>query len=145
MVQDKKVEPPTVKVVARYPNGRVVKGLTGDFSQHREVFHIHDVNDPLAAPQEIRIADLKAVFFVKDLVGDMGHAKSNIFDPYDRTPGQRIRVQFKDGEELRGFTPDYLPSKAAFFVLPADLRGNVDRCFVVAASTQKITLIYTSE
>jgi hypothetical protein len=145
MVQQKNVEPVMVKVVARYPDGRVVKGLTGDFSQYKDHFHVHDVNDPEAPPRQVRIADLKAVFFVKDLAGDMGHAKSNIFDPYDRTPGQKIRINFKDGEELRGFSPDYLPSKAAFFVLPADLRGNIDRCYVVAAATQKVTIIYTSQ
>jgi len=134
-------EPIMVKVVARYPDGRVVKGHTADFSQFKEHFHIRRADAPGDAPQQIRLSELKAVFFVKDLQGDLGHAKSNLFDPDDRTPGRKVRVQFQDGEELWGFSPDYLSSRPAFFVLPADLLGNIDRCFVITSATRKVSLI----
>ena len=134
-------EPIMVKVVARYPDGRVVKGHTADFSQFKDHFHIRKPDAPGEPPVRILVSELKAVFFVKDLQGDLGHAKSNLFDPDDRTPGRKVRVLFLDGEELWGFSPDYLSSRSAFFVLPADLRGNIDRCFVVVAATRKVSLV----
>ena len=127
------------KVVARYLNGRVVKGFTGDFTPFQDRFHI--VEPGAEAMREILIAELKGVFFVKDLAGDLGHAKSNVFDPGDATPGRRVRVRFKDGETLAGFTPDYLPVRSGFFLLPADLDSNTDRCYVVAAATEKVSAI----
>jgi len=130
------------KVVVRYPDGRLVKGFTGDFSPHRETFHVHEAGVPSdTPPREINLAELKAVFFVKSLDGDIGHAKSNLFDPTDRTPGRKIRVLFKDGEELRGYSPDFLSTRAGFFLLPADLRSNADLFYVDAAATEKVSLI----
>jgi len=126
------------KVVAHYQNGRVVKGLTLDFSPLQDRFHIVV---PGVESREIKVSELKGVFFVKDLVGDLGHAKSNVFHPEDDTPGRRIRVQFKDGEALAGFSPDFLPVRSGFFLLPADLGSNTDRCYVVAAATEKVTAL----
>jgi hypothetical protein len=90
------------------------------------------------------VAGLKGVFFVKDLEGDLGHAKSNIFDPSDSSPGRKIRVLFKDGEVLMGYTSDYLSSRPGFFVLPADPRSNADRCYIVIEATERISLIGTA-
>ena len=126
-------------VVARYLNGRIVKGFTVDFTPFQDRFHIVEAED--GAMREIRLSELKGVFFVKDLAGDLGHAKSNVFDPADATPGRRIRVRFKDGETLAGFTPDYLPMRSGFFLLPADLKSNTDRCYVVASATEKVSPI----
>jgi hypothetical protein len=127
------------KVVARYLNGRVIKGFTVDFSPFQDRFHLVEADAGTGKMREIRLAELKGVFFVKDLAGDLGHAKSNVFDPEDATPGRRVRVRFKDGETLAGFTPDYQPVRSGFFLLPADLRSNTDRCYVVAAATEKVS------
>lgn len=128
------------KVVAHYQDGRIAKGLTADFVPYADSFHLQERG---GVPREVRISELKGVFFVKDLEGDLGHAKSNIFDPADSTPGRKIRVLFKDGEVLMGYTPDFLSSRPGFFVLPADLRSNSDRCYIVTAATEKISLIST--
>lgn len=129
------------KVVAHYQDGMVVKGWTRDFKPYAEHFHILESWTPGAAPRRISVPELKAVFFVKDLAGDLGHAKSNIFDPADLTPGRKIRVLFKDGEVMMGYTPDYAPDRPGFFVLPADLRSNADRCYLVATAAERISLI----
>jgi hypothetical protein len=131
-------EPAASRVVARFRDGKVVKGLTVDFRPYEERFHIVENG---ATPREIQVPELKGVYFVKDLDGDLGHAKSNIFDPADLTPGRKIRVLFKDGEVLMGYTPDFLSTRPGFFVLPADLRSNSDRCYIVAAATERISLI----
>ena len=131
------------KVVARYQNGLVVKGLTADFVPYAESFLLYERGSTRTA-REILLADLKAVYFVKDLDGDLGHAKSNIFDPADLTPGRKVRVLFKDGEVLMGYTSDYLSTRPGFFVLPADLKANADRCYILIAATEKISLIGVS-
>jgi hypothetical protein len=128
------------KVVAHFLNGKVVKGMTTDFQPYAERFHIVENG---AAPREVLVGELKGVYFVKDLAGDLGHAKSNIFDPADLTPGRKIRVLFRDGEVLVGYTPDFLSTRPGFFVLPADLGSNADRCYIVAAATERISLIGT--
>jgi len=132
------------KVVARYQNGRVVKGFTVDFTPLQDHFHLLEAGPEQRQPWEIRVCELKGVFFVKDLVGDLGHAKSNVFDPQDQTPGRKIRVQFKDGEVLAGFTPDFSPVRSGFFLLPADLQSNTDRCYIVAAATEKVITLALS-
>jgi hypothetical protein len=128
------------KVVARYRDGRVVKGLSLDFTPFREHFHVAAAGGGLPE-REVRLADLKGVFFVKDLEGDLGHAKSNLFDPQDRAPGRKVRIQFKDGEVLAGFSLDYLPVRPGFFLLPADRNANADRCYVLVAATARITVV----
>jgi len=131
------------KVVAHYMDGKVVKGFTRDFVPYADVFHIYERGAPGGGSREIQVRELKGVFFVKDLDGDLGHAKSNIFDPADLTPGRKIRVLFKDGEVLMGYTPDFLSTRPGFFVLPADLRSNSDRCYIVTAATERVSLIET--
>lgn len=130
--------PARTRVVAHFQDGRVAKGLTSDFVPYTHAFHLQERG---AQPREVQCSELKGLFFVKDLDGDLGHAKSNIFDPSDLTPGRKIRVLFKDGEVLMGYTPDFLSSRPGFFVLPADLRSNADRCYVITAATEKISLI----
>jgi len=127
------------RVVARYQDGRVAKGLTADFVPYSDAFHLLDRDAQKV--REIRFAELKGLYFVKDLDGDLGHAKSNIFDPSDLTPGRKIRVLFKDGEVLMGYTPDFLSTRPGFFVLPADLNSNADRCYIVTSATEKISLV----
>ena len=129
------------KVVARYMDGKVIKGFTRDFVPYADVFHIYERGASGGGSREIQVRELKGVFFVKDLDGDLGHAKSNIFDPADLTPGRKIRVEFKDDEVLMGYTPDFLSTRPGFFVLPADLRSNADRCYVVTAATKRVSLI----
>jgi hypothetical protein len=129
------------KVVAHYQDGTVVKGLTRDFTPFGERFHILAFGAGGEASREIQVAELKGVYFVKDLDGDLGHAKSNIFDASDQTPGRKVRIQFKDGEVMLGYTPDYLTCRPGITVLPADLHSNADRCYIVTAATERISFI----
>jgi hypothetical protein len=128
------------KVVARYTDGRIVKGMTADFAPARDVFHV-SVRDapPGARPVEIVVAELKALFFVKDFDGDPNHVEANAFDPAHPPAGRSIRVQFADGEVLVGTTVGYQIGRPGFFLVPADPESNIDRCYVVAAATIDIS------
>jgi hypothetical protein len=122
------------RVVARFKDGRLVKGTTTDFTPLRDQLHIHTDSGVVAVRRE----ELKALFFVKDLAGDPRHAKSNLFAPERPVIGRKIAVEFTDGEILVGTTQGYRPEREAFFVVPADPESNAERCFVVASATRQV-------
>jgi len=130
------------KVVAHFQDGHMVKGTTNDFLPNRETFHVLAADLPAGSkPAEVKMSELKAVFFVRDLAGNPQHPKRNEFEPGRPVPGRKIRVTFKDGEVLVGTTQGYQSGRPGFFVVPADPESNNERCFVVAASTSDVSLI----
>ena len=130
------------QVVARYADGRMVKGTTADFVPARDVFHLSERDAPPGAePIEIRVSDLKALLFVKDFDGDPNHVEANAFDPMYPPEGRSIRVAFADGEVLVGATTGYQVGRPGFFLVPADPDSNIERCYVVAAATADVGFI----
>jgi hypothetical protein len=130
------------KVVARFSDGRVVKGATADFSPGKENFHLSVATAPAGEPPtEIKTSNLKALFFVKDLVGDPEHVEQKVFDPTRPPMGRKIKVVFYDGEVLVGTTQGYQPERQGFFLVPADPTSNMERCYVVAGSTLEISFL----
>lgn len=130
---------PPAKTVVHYKDGRVLKGYTSDFMPHREVFPLAASDSPDASVEEIWAPDLKAVFFVKDLVGDPRRVDRSDFDPDRPVVGQRVKVRFTDGELLVGTTETYDPGRKGFFLIPADAQSNIERCYVVVSATQEIS------
>ena len=124
------------RVVARYRDGRMIKGVTGDFGPAREVFHVTPEGG--GAPVTIRPGDLKAIFFVRDLVGDPDHQPKNEFAASALAIGKKLRVVFEDGEVLVGTTQGYQPGRPGFFIVPADPTTNTERCFVITAATKEV-------
>lgn len=130
------------KVVARYADGRVVKGNTANFLPAKDVFHLSEIDAPPGtSPVVILTDELKALIFVKDFAGDPNRVDRNEFDPSRPPAGRPIRVLFKDEELLVGTTAGYQPGRRGFFLEPADVACNVERCFVVAAATQEISFV----
>jgi len=124
------------RVVAHHRDGRLVKGSTTDFLPTRDTLHIHTEE----SVETVRLAELKALFFVRDLIGDPARQHSNEFDVNRSLHGRRIRVEFTDGEVLVGTTQGYQSERAGFFVAPADHEANHERVFVLQAATRKVTL-----
>ena len=124
-------------VVVGYRDGRREKGSTFDFVPTKGTFHLESVEGGM---REIQVADLKAIFFVRDLAGDPNRQNRNEFDVNRSLHGRRIRVEFLDGELLVGTTQGYQPERVGFFVAPADHEANHERVFVVRAATRAVTL-----
>src|SRR5215213_2996037 len=105
------------KVVARYIDGRVVKGISHDINPKRPFCHIRTDNGTLS----VKLLDLKALFFVKDLVGDAKRKDGHTVETGDRRkPGARpIEIEFGDGERVVGLTVGYPPQGPFFYMLPA--------------------------
>ena len=130
------------KVVARYADGRIVKGMTADFFPGKDLFHLTLVGgSESASPLEIHVPDLKAVFFVKDFEGNPDYHEHQDFDTGHASLGRRIKVCFKDGEVIVGTTTGYQPSRPGFFVEPADADSNNERCYVVSAATTEVSFL----
>ncbi len=130
------------KVVARFADGRVVKGVTADFVQTKDTFHLSPAGAPEGSkPVEIHTSQLKALFFVRDFDGKPQYVERKEFDPGRPSAGRKIKVQFKDGESLVGTTTGYQPNRPGFFLVPADGDSNTERCFVVSAATRSVGFI----
>jgi hypothetical protein len=124
-------------VVARFVDGRVLKGTTHDFSPTKPVFHLHGVCDATARGLAVPIGSLKALFFVKSYDGNAKHVE-NLDVAKALGQGRRIIVTFADDEVVAGFTTGYARDKQGFFVVPADPRSNNARVFVVTASVKQV-------
>ncbi|MHC4660363.1 MAG: DUF6982 domain-containing protein [Planctomycetota bacterium] len=120
-------------VVARYQNGRVVKGVTRDFHPTRHSFHIYPTEETyLKKGVEILVSELKALFFVKTLEGNPQYIKKREFpEEYIKSRGKKCIVAFKDGEIMYAYSQAYDKAKAGFFVFPADEGTNNKRVFVI--------------
>ncbi|MGE0592300.1 MAG: hypothetical protein AB7G23_11385 [Vicinamibacterales bacterium] len=128
----------SAKVVARYVDGRMTKGFAQNFDPTRDAFALtpHDASD---APQsrQVRVSELKALFFVKDFDGEPDYSERREF--LKAAAGRRIRVRFTDGEELVGTSLTYHPSRTGFFLFPGDPFSNNEKVFVVALAVADVT------
>lgn len=117
------------KVVARYRDGRVIKGVSLDVSVDRPVCHVQQADGDRVP---IALADLKALFFVRSLEGNPQHHENLI--PEEGDPRSRgltpVRVVFEDGEVIVGLTIRYPPNKPFFFLVPVDTASNNIRILV---------------
>ena len=130
------------RIVARFQDGRVLKGFTTDFLPAKDHFHlVLEEQGAGGKPMEVRVPELKALFFVKNFEGDPSHHRSNDPAPGSTVAGRRIRVVFKDGEVMVGTTQGYDRSRPGFFLVPVDAGGNNERCFVVVAAANEVGFV----
>lgn len=123
------------KVVAKYLDGQIKKGLSDDFLLFRETFHIIKETDP-QEEEEVRLSELKAVFFVDDYQGDSTYME----DRYAIRPTykKRVAMQFSDGEEIVGYTDDDLEQNEVIRLVPVDPLSNNALVFVIKKNTSSI-------
>ena len=131
-------------MVVRYVDGRIIKGYSHDFYADKPHFHLvpsvagFSFSDEAT---EVRVQDLKAVFFVRDFAGDPSYNERKKFAEGERPPGRKVEVTFKDGEVLVGSTVGYDRTRPVFFFIPADPKSNNQRVFVVCAAVTKVRFL----
>jgi len=120
------------KIVARYRDGRTLKGTTQNFFPNKPVFHVirHGGTGP-GDVVEVKLDELKAVFFVRDFAGNPKHVERKQLDPGERAQGRLMEVTFRDGEVIVGTTTGYDPKRPGFFLFPIDPSSNNVRIYVV--------------
>ena len=126
----------TNRVVAKFRDNSIVKGQTNNFLPNKTFFHLQQVG---GGQIEVHIEDLKAIFFVKNYDGAKDHKKAY----NDKVPGggRKIQVKFLDGETIVGYTTGYSPDRPGFYIVPADLKGNNERIFIVKTATEKVEML----
>ncbi len=130
------------KIVVHYLDGRILKGRTSDFMPNKDSFHLTPVDSKLGAQvQTVSVKECKAVFFVKEFMGNPEYQDKKEFQTEKIAGARKIKVVFKDKETLVGTTQGYQQGRPGFFLFLADPQSNIERCFVVAAATQEISFI----
>jgi hypothetical protein len=73
------------------------------------------------------------VFFVKSLKGNKDYIEKKRFSDVDAVGlrGLKVRVEFPDGEVIRGTSFGYSRARKGFFVIPVDPGSNNERIYVV--------------
>lgn len=126
------------KLVAKFLDGRTLKGSTYKLDPDRKGFYMIPINpEPGHEEVFVEFAQLKAVFYVKDFDGR--------FVPEEITEefvpeGHEITVKFKDGEVIKGFALHYDEKKPVFFVDIPDPNDNNYVVLVNRAATEEVTL-----
>jgi hypothetical protein len=131
------------KVVARFRDGKIIKGFTNDFFPNKELFHISSTERGKDLT-EVRIADLKALFFVKSFEGKKDHRKydhPDVVEKLSKTAGMKLKIVFADGEQMLALTQGYDPNRTGFFIFSPDPESNFERAFVLKQATKEITRV----
>jgi hypothetical protein len=84
---------------------------------------------PGAVREAVETDKVKAIFFM--------------LAPGERAPapeGKKVRVTFRDGRQIAGFSPDYDDSGIGFFMIPGDTRTNTGRIWVYRASVKQVSV-----
>jgi hypothetical protein len=129
------------KVVARFRDGRILKGFTHDFNQNKPLFHLTPADNKKEL-QEINTCQLKAIFFVKTFEGNKDYKAQDeviILQNLKKVPGLKLKITFFDGEVMYGSTQGYDPERKGFFVFPADQDANCERAFIIREATIDVT------
>ncbi len=124
------------KVVLRY--------LSGELKKCKIFKHVSFTRNSFKAittdgvVEEVNYCDLKAVFYVKNMDGNMDYHDKKEFDDNSVRKERRAEVHFSDGEILRGKVLNYDSEKKGFFLVPADPDSNDEKVFVILSAVEKI-------
>lgn len=125
--------------MARFKDGRVMKGTTHDFRPDAHSFQMAPVDTPRSAGREnIRLSDLKAVFFVKNLQGDTAYWPDFSRNPNLKGRGMPTVIRYKDGEIHLGTVQSSGRNWFGFFLEPLDSHDNNELTYVLEDATEVI-------
>ncbi len=125
------------KIVVNLNGGVVHKGVTHDFSPKQETFHVLPAEGG-GVPVRVRMGDMKALFWVKDYLGNREYVARREFGPGKVPEGRKAIVTFADGETIWGSVTEDDPAAGGFFFVPADERDNNMKIFVVRKSVKEL-------
>jgi len=124
------------KVVVHMVDGTIHKGVTQDFRHDVTSFHVLPAEGG-GIPMRISAREMKALFYVKDYLGNRDFNSRKAFES-SRRDGRHAIVTFEDGETIWGVVPSYDPKALGFDFYPSDPDDNNLRIFVVNRSVRSI-------
>jgi hypothetical protein len=140
---EKKVEPIAKVqnlVVARYRDGRTIKGTTYDFGPQKKGFHVVPLGEEGGKVSEVLLSELKAVFFVKSFEGKQTYplSKAGVEEKAEPAGLMKVKITFFDGETLVGTTHGYTLEREGFFIVPLEGDSNNLRIFVISKAVKQV-------
>ena len=127
------------KIVVHMKDGKIHKGVTQDFRPAAETLHLLPAEGG-GVPMRIRFEDMKAVFYVKDYVGNRDFVARRQWD-LARRAGRKAILAFTDGEQVWGTVGEEGEGDRGFFFFPVDEDDNNIRIFVIRSSLKEMRLI----
>ena len=127
------------KIVVHMKDGMIHKGVTQDFDPQAGSFHLLPAEGG-GVPVRVAIEGMKALFYVKDYVGNRDFVARRQFDDAKKA-GRRAILTFNDGEMMWGVIGEGSDEGTGFFFYPADSRDNNIRIYVVRSSLKEIRLV----
>ena len=128
------------KIVVHLKEGTIHKGVTHDFTPGREDFHVLPAEGG-GVPLRVRVDDMKALFYVKDWMGNRDFVARRQFDEA-RQEGRRAIVSFKDGEQVWGYLGEGADDDSVgFFFFPVDEDDNNIRIYVIRSAMEGLQLV----
>jgi hypothetical protein len=114
------------RVIIHTVEGQVKRGVIRDVDLMDQAIPLEQQAG--FAPERIPTGRVKAIFFM---------TQAGVRPPAPE--GEKIRVTFRDGRQVAGFSNDYKASELGFFMVPADTRTNTARIYVFRSSIQGIS------
>lgn len=128
------------KIVVHLSDGTIHKGVTHDFTPSREEFHVLPAEGG-GVPVRIRVENMKALFYVKDWMGNRDFVARRQFDEA-RQQDRKAIVSFKDGEQVWGYLGEGADDDGVgFFFFPADDDDNNVRIYVIRSAMEGVQLV----
>jgi len=125
------------KIVVHMRDGAIRKGVTHDFDPSTPAFHLLPAEGG-GVPLRVDISEMKALFYVKDYIGNRDFVARKQFDEARRS-GRRAILMFLDGEEIWGTLGEGADTDSqGFFFFPVDPEDNNVRIFVIRSSLKEM-------
>jgi hypothetical protein len=115
------------RVVVHTVEGQVRRGVLEDVDLGAEALALF--TQPDAPPEDVLSDKVKAIFFM--------------LAPGEAPPvaeGKKVRVTFRDGRQVAGFSPDYRDTGIGFFMIPVDTRTNTGRIWVYRSAVRQVSV-----
>ncbi|MBZ5639570.1 MAG: hypothetical protein LAO51_12565 [Acidobacteriia bacterium] len=127
------------KIVVHMKDGTVHKGVTQDFDPASPAFHVLPAEGG-GVPRRVAVEGMKALFYVKDYIGNRDFVARQQFDEAQRS-GRRTILTFTDGETMWGFLGEASDAGPGFHFFPLDEQDNNIRVFVVRSSLKEMKVV----
>jgi hypothetical protein len=124
------------KLVVHRKDGKIYKGVTQDFDPSAETFHFLPAEGG-GVPMLMRLEEMKALFWVKDFLGNRHFEARRSFETADAATHRAI-VVFEDGEQIWGTVESAPGDDLGFFLTPVDRRDNNIRIFVIRSALKEM-------
>ena len=117
----------THRVVIHTADGQVRRGTVTDVAlESGEVLLVPQGGH---AAEPVRVDQIKAIFFML--------AQGQ---PPAEPEGKKVRVTFRDGRQVAGYSADYAPECPGFFMVPADTRTHTARIWVYRSAVRQVSV-----